>query len=441
MERYSSGNVLFEEVNEIFTSSSFGVIEDSELDETSMESPLPTFWKPRKGLERWPMFYLRFKIDSVVTEDALQPRSSTLAVVISLLRAVCYAFLRRHKMRPRKLLHTRQKSSLTEGGNRTLPFQNNHTNTSALGILEKSSGLSDNWRRIKVGHRAGMAVPQSSSKYSQLVGSGGQLLRVPFVDGSHNEACAGTLCIDADSHTLRDYPTRPFETFETRCPEGNEQWLEKLVQNWKNPVFDTVEPAVYQLSTDLGDFSNGGDCHSASTNISGSLSRSSLAKAKIIAQVDSKFVLIKVPLPSPVTSDVFSTDPARFALFAVDQHAADERCRLEELMTSYFQQAEGTIKPVVEPLDQSLSFDMSRKELDMFAKWKSFWEGWGIRLAAKHSRAVSGRAAGVARPLTQRDVECGRELQRRVYKNTAKLKLSSMSARHTRASSLESMPK
>ncbi|KAM3563341.1 hypothetical protein ARSEF4850_002358 [Beauveria asiatica] len=305
LERSMGGNVLFEEVNEIFTSSSFGILEDHGSSETSADDPSVAQCKPKKGLERWPMFYLRFKSNATDAEDLLRPRSPTLAAIISLLRAVCYAFLRKHKMRPRKRMHNRRRFSPVEGGGQSL--QDGRSGAEVPRPSEKFLCTFDNWRRIKVGHRAGGAFPQSSKNLKHLIGSGGQLLRLPFVEESHDESFTHSLCSDADNDLIHNFSTRNMEKLETHCREGNENWLAKLDKSWKNPVFETVESAVHRLPNELCfELCEDSKRTSASTtNISGRIAKSSLANADIIAQVDRKFVLIKLPLVSPLDDKTF----------------------------------------------------------------------------------------------------------------------------------------
>ncbi|KAM3435882.1 hypothetical protein NHJ13734_005332 [Beauveria thailandica] len=300
LERSMGGNVLFEEVNEIFTSSSFGILEDHGSSETSADDPSVAQCKPKKGLERWPMFYLRFKSNATDAEDLLRPRSPTLAAIISLLRAVCYAFLRKHKMRPRKRMHNRRRFSPVEGGGQLL--QDGRSGAEAPRPSEKFLCTFDNWRRIKVGHRAGGAFPQSSNNLKHLIGSGGQLLRLPFVEESHDESFTHSLCSDADNDFIHNFSTTNMEKLETHCREGNENWLAKLDKSWKNPVFETVESAVHRLPNELCfELCEDSKRTSASTtNISGRIAKSSLANADIIAQVDRKFCAHGRPSMAPL---------------------------------------------------------------------------------------------------------------------------------------------
>ncbi|PHH91721.1 hypothetical protein CDD83_10499 [Cordyceps sp. RAO-2017] len=54
-------NILYEAVNDVFRNSSFGVADEGEVDRTDQAGPRT---KPRRCLERWPMFYLQVTLPS-----------------------------------------------------------------------------------------------------------------------------------------------------------------------------------------------------------------------------------------------------------------------------------------------------------------------------------------------------------------------------------------
>ncbi|KAJ4144408.1 hypothetical protein LMH87_003292 [Akanthomyces muscarius] len=374
MEHSLGSNILFEEVNDIFASSSFGLIESTARGEAPANGQVPAQWKPKKGLEKWPMFYLKFECNGVEAEDIFRRHSPTLATLTSLLRAVCYAFLKKHNMRPQKQARNRQRPSPLEANGWPSFIQADQAGASAQSASGNTPSLLDDVRRAKVGHRANVILPRYYNG-RRLIGSGGQLLRIPFVENSDEQYG------DNDDHLVQTDPMKTSEILGTHREEGTDQWLDKLIQFWKNPVFETVEPAVHRLPTNTEfEYCKDNSRQSASTaTISGQISKRCLTKAEIIAQVDSKFILIKLPLATAAGNIRSRFNQIQYALFAVDQHAADERCRLEELMACYFEPIEGNPSPVAEPLDVSLLLDISPKEVHMFARRQSFWGSWGIR--------------------------------------------------------------
>lgn len=388
IESSIGGNVLFEEVNEIFAASSFGLIEAAEMKPGSTETPGTAMPKPRKGLEKWPMFYLKFKFQSDVmaTEggpDILQHQSPALTAMISLLRAVCHAFLKKLKMRPRKFA-SRQKEAVAKAeGSRSLPFS---PKTPNLGTPGGSRSPFDTWRRIKVGHQT---TSHSALGMQPLVGPGGQLLRKPFLEedadldrmlATHHQQRASDSNDSKGSVSSQQVIAMP-EALELAIPKANSQWLDDVIRSWENPVFETAEPGLRHLRNAAGQLAKGDGnvaAGSTGTNISGRVSKRALQGAEVIAQVDNKFVLVKLPLDSHAENESSSTSQPSYALFLVDQHAADERCRLEQLMAGYFAGRGDDARAVVETLDQPIYFDILTKELQMFANHRKHMAKWGI---------------------------------------------------------------
>lgn len=108
-------------------------------------------------------------------------------------------------------------------------------------------------------------------------------------------------------------------------------WIQELLDRWKNPVFNTTETAIPQAGAGGIEgvlHSHGHTCSQVDLDrafksirsTTGRITKQSLMKAEVIAQVDQKFILIVVEI-----------DGAR-TLAILDQHAADERCRIEDLM-------------------------------------------------------------------------------------------------------------
>src|SRR5690606_36968423 len=102
-------------------------------------------------------------------------------------------------------------------------------------------------------------------------------------------------------------------------------------------LFQQTEPRVAQVAQvcearccaggDIGNLA----LESADANLrtlEGRISKSALQNAHVLGQVDHKFILVKVAAMSPrnTVSDVADTDQT---LVLIDQHAADERCRVE----------------------------------------------------------------------------------------------------------------
>ncbi|KAK7733092.1 DNA mismatch repair protein [Cytospora paraplurivora] len=106
-------NVLYEEVNKVFAESNFGAIDDEgNLDEDMKGIKTQGFaqrdLKIRKGVDRWPMFFLKISPVSTSTQrslevdDILDDRQPNLVLIVDLLKAMFFEFLRKNLCRARQ---------------------------------------------------------------------------------------------------------------------------------------------------------------------------------------------------------------------------------------------------------------------------------------------------------------------------------------------------
>ncbi|KAJ5907893.1 hypothetical protein N7495_000575 [Penicillium taxi] len=173
-----------------------------------------------------------------------------------------------------------------------------------------------------------------------------------------------------------------------REPQNSQHiWVDNFLKSWDNPTFTRTEIPVPSLDTDTNYLDNAASSHGyfqgiGSLNTSqvakfkGRLQRKSLATANIIAQVDQKFILAK--LDASITQ-VFG-EPENI-LVLIDQHAADERCRIEKLFEEMFEPPEfsdTTSRVRVVEIDP-FKFGISFAEIPLFRKYLDFFWGWGIR--------------------------------------------------------------
>lgn len=131
---------------------------------------------------------------------------------------------------------------------------------------------------------------------------------------------------------------------------GGKKWLTDFLADWDNPVFHPQTSAIPQVnlhgfSSEANGLFHGRSGHCSYANIKqafdeasllgeNKLSKQALGKSRVVAQVDKKFILAVMEATSPAAatnSACATTQPNKRLLVIIDQHAADERCRVEEL--------------------------------------------------------------------------------------------------------------
>ncbi|KAJ9143420.1 DNA mismatch repair protein MLH3 [Pleurostoma richardsiae] len=357
----AGSNVLYEEVNKIFADSSFGSVEaESDSDEFGEQRILEGFTqrelKAKKGVDRWPMFSLVIDLDihkkDLDVDDLLDDRQQSLSIIVDLLRAMFYQFLKKHHFSPKavKLLNVSGPQDLS------------------------NTTISD--------------VTLSKTVTSILVDTCG---RTGFVLQSGAAS---------DLEVSKGQTPQPDSKRQGRQEEASErsEWVQNLLSKWKNPAFDLTEPPIPRLpdvSETLGSgigpaghqcpasgavFINAID-EASSTAQSGRLTKENLGKAEVIAQVDNKFVLARVPSKLVRGGAAADSDSSLF-LVLIDQHAADERCRVEALMEDYFaiDASDGGDRwtAVTEALEKPLQFELAAREYDLLTRARPHFEKWGI---------------------------------------------------------------
>jgi DNA mismatch repair protein MLH3 len=175
----------------------------------------------------------------------------------------------------------------------------------------------------------------------------------------------------------------------------------------KNTVFLATEsriPQVLQVSETLG-CEHVGHSHECAEEVpdgnvlvtlEGRISKTALQKAQTLAQVDQKFILVKAATEPPANaSRGFGSDGL---LILIDQHAADERCKVEGLLKDYFTpDAAGTGQLVVQTqmLDKLLHFDLASQDKELLVRFKSHFAHWGILYDIPNTQETPQNGAAV----------------------------------------------
>ncbi|KAJ4294614.1 DNA mismatch repair protein [Kalmusia sp. IMI 367209] len=195
-------------------------------------------------------------------------------------------------------------------------------------------------------------------------------------------------------------------------------WLNGVLQSWDNPVFKPAETGIQQAS--VHENQHNYDCDhqvqlgvnqkvndevfygSSSMNIS-KLSRAALADAQVMAQVDKKFILAKMKTRKEVS--IGSGDDGN-VLVLIDQHAADERIRVEDLLAdlcaplpndieSYRSKLGHQSRVAFIILDKPIQFTVSGEEQELFIVHAARFAAWGILFDIIPPKTVSTRAQSV----------------------------------------------
>lgn len=180
-------------------------------------------------------------------------------------------------------------------------------------------------------------------------------------------------------------------------------WVADLIGKWKNPVFELTDPPIPKLpdvveslgldTRPLGQqchhgqaaFTNGTRHEAAAMGLQGRLSKDTLQKAHLIAHVDRKFIFAKLPFVHVKGGAAESSGPSEpsHVLVLIDQHAADERCRVEELMAGYFESSTDNDgvqvwNAVTVALSKPVQFELPGQDKHVLREFKTYFAYWGI---------------------------------------------------------------
>ncbi|KAF2793580.1 DNA mismatch repair protein [Melanomma pulvis-pyrius CBS 109.77] len=178
-------------------------------------------------------------------------------------------------------------------------------------------------------------------------------------------------------------------------------WLHALLQTWDNPIFKPTEKRIQQVSLGEQQLDGRGHNHSSHSSCSrididkafsesslsngSKLSKTGLQNTRVIAQLDKKFILVKMVESSPDSGEEAEI------LVMIDQHAADERIRVEALFAelcaplpsehthSQYRSKLGHMSHVAFTiLDKPLRFFISSQEREHFTTHAARFGVWGI---------------------------------------------------------------
>ncbi|RMJ26990.1 hypothetical protein PHISP_02119 [Aspergillus sp. HF37] len=189
----------------------------------------------------------------------------------------------------------------------------------------------------------------------------------------------------------------------TAIPSGAQGiWIENLLKTWDNPAFRRSERPITSMDVRTGhEHACGPDVRHHSGEIRsleaagcakfrGKLRKENLELAEVIAQVDGKFIFARMKATSVPTGDRDSDT----ILTLIDQHAADERCRVEQLFEEMFV-SNGLEHDVdTTTLSNAIVFEVGAAEVRLFRRYIEYFSSWGVHYSIDHkpeSRVGLGR--------------------------------------------------
>ena len=207
------------------------------------------------------------------------------------------------------------------------------------------------------------------------------------------------------SSTQHDLPTQP---------QPPSDWLNNILTSWNNPVFPPTEPSIPQIQPEWTDTHTQSILHGhhytctqaaidhafqvSATSSTGRLSKSGLQKARVIAQVDRKFILARMPAAASPEGEVGGED----MLVVIDQHAADERCRIEALMADFClppspsPELRGMVhddlapRVRVERLEKNIIFEVAGPESELLEQHRRHFADWGVLYSIRPANLGEG---------------------------------------------------
>ncbi|KAF7595459.1 DNA mismatch repair protein [Aspergillus hancockii] len=408
----SSVNLFYSEVNRLFSLSEFGTTGTPSVDAGSAENldhHSGTNIKPTtKSVNKWPMFYVRIDTNEphkINGEGQGIPESEkSVQQIMDVLTAMIHEFLKQHNLRPRSGKR-RSKTSRKDPSGETSSKSN-----SARSHLDKTASTEEalgNQLKLPNFQKSAPRACQSFKEWSRIKSAKESLnahstrpkTKLPRPENAHGieQPLAQESLPTEPEQAKHKKPEEPQQLLANSDPiEDNDDserhtlvpWIEPYtgsshLVNSRTARYDTgadkVPTRIHDGSAELCGFDNLG-----LSKFRGKLLRKQdLETAEVVAQVDQKFILAK--LKSAAAND--SSSDTDSILVLIDQHAADERCRVESLLEELFTTSAGGYRQVKTVTLEPLIFEIPSTEAYLFGRYTNFFKFWGVHYTARQDPA------------------------------------------------------
>ena len=171
-------------------------------------------------------------------------------------------------------------------------------------------------------------------------------------------------------------------------------WIQDFMMHWKNPVFNPPDSKVLNVASVESAATSNINSYGKELDLrSKKLNKSELRSSTVLGQLDLKFVIILMNTRTAV-KDSSSNHKRSRTLVLVDQHAADERCKVEALLADFCH-----TEPMSDPdskslcvkhseLEKPILFETSKEESRLILLNCDKFARWGIKIE-KATCAVS----------------------------------------------------
>ncbi|KAJ3238660.1 DNA mismatch repair protein [Chytriomyces hyalinus] len=179
-------------------------------------------------------------------------------------------------------------------------------------------------------------------------------------------------------------------------------WAASLLNEWKNPVFrapdlppKSNDPNQTQTQMIVNSFNPG----VSAIPVAYPISKQNISTLRVINQVDTKFIAAWFPMfKDDASSSNHSSGVVDCGLVIIDQHAADERVKLEGILRQTFAEVDQDAPSAADPvethtaykpktkisdsvrLETPLKISMSQRELVGIFRYREIFAQWGIEI-------------------------------------------------------------